>query len=91
MLWPLLIRFQGDVYGEVALIDTVTPRPIDRQIEVDIPRCHQYSELMSSPEAHRKLRRVLKAWVVSHSQYVYWQGLDSLATPFVYLNFNNEG
>ena len=62
-----------------------------RQIEVDIPRCHQYDELLSSPAGHRKLQRVLKAWVVTHPQYVYWQGLDSLAAPLVYLNFNNEG
>lgn len=44
------------------------------QIEVDIPRCHQYDELLSSPEGHAKFRRVLKAWVVSHPDLVYWQG-----------------
>ncbi|NXA16161.1 TBCK protein, partial [Sapayoa aenigma] len=60
------------------------------QIEVDIPRCHQYDELLSSPEGHAKFRRVLKAWVVSHPDLVYWQGLDSLCAPFLYLNFNNE-
>lgn len=42
-------------------------------------------------EGHRKLKRVLKAWIVKNSQYVYWQGLDSLTAPFLYLNFNNEG
>ena len=61
------------------------------QIEVDIPRCHQYNELLSSPEAHKKFKRILKAWVVSHPEYVYWQGLDSLCAPFLYLNFNDEG
>lgn len=44
------------------------------QIEVDIPRCHQYDELLSSPQGHVKFRRVLKAWVVSHPDLVYWQG-----------------
>lgn len=44
------------------------------QIEVDIPRCHQYDELLSSPQGHIKFRRVLKAWVVSHPDLVYWQG-----------------
>lgn len=44
------------------------------QIEVDIPRCHQYDELLSSPQGHAKFRRVLKAWVVSHPDLVYWQG-----------------
>lgn len=41
---------------------------------MDIPRCHQYDELLSSPEGHAKFRRVLKAWVVSHPDLVYWQG-----------------
>lgn len=61
------------------------------QIEVDIPRCHQYDELLSSPAGHEKFKRVLKAWVVSNKEYVYWQGLDSLCAPFLNLNFNNEG
>lgn len=72
-------------------IDKITPTTTDRQIDVDIPRCHQYDELLSSPDGHRKLKRLLKAWVTSHPQYVYWQGLDSLTAPFIYLNFNNEG
>lgn len=29
--------------------------------------------------------------MTAHPQYVYWQGLDSLTAPFLYLNFNNEG
>ncbi|KAG7278552.1 hypothetical protein CRUP_033420, partial [Coryphaenoides rupestris] len=31
-----------------------------------------------------------QAWVVSHPKLVYWQGLDSLCAPFLYLNFNDE-
>lgn len=61
------------------------------QIEVDIPRCHQYNELLSSGEGHKKLKRILKAWVQKNSNYVYWQGLDSLTAPFLFLNFNDEG
>lgn len=51
------------------------------QIEVDIPRCHQYDELLSSPQGHIKFRRVLKAWVVSHPDLVYWQG-QSVMSPW---------
>ncbi|KAH8420474.1 hypothetical protein KR009_010798 [Drosophila setifemur] len=76
--------------GGYRKIDKFTATSTDRQIEVDIPRCHQYDELLSSPDGHRKLRRLLKAWVTAHPQYVYWQGLDSLTAPFLYLNFNNE-
>ncbi len=61
------------------------------QIDVDIPRCHQYDELLCSPRAHAQLRRVLKAWVHQHrDEYVYWQGLDSLCAPFVHLFFDCE-
>ncbi len=60
------------------------------QLDVDIPRCHQYDELLASPTAHGKLKVLLKAWLASHPQYVYWQGLDSLSAPFLYLDFHSE-
>ena len=62
------------------------------QIDVDIPRCHQYDELLCSPRAHHQLRRVIKAWIITRqsSGYVYWQGLDSLCAPFVHLFFDCE-
>lgn len=31
-----------------------------------------------------------QTWIANHTNLVYWQGLDSLCAPFVYLNFNNE-
>lgn len=72
-------------------IDKTTPVATDRQISVDIPRCHQYNELMASPQGHKKLARILKAWLnYNTTEYVYWQGLDSLAAPFLLLNFDNE-
>ncbi|XP_026524440.1 TBC domain-containing protein kinase-like protein isoform X1 [Notechis scutatus] len=90
LTWAALLGVEGDIQAKYDSIDKDTPIPTDRQIEVDIPRCHQYDELLSSPEGHAKFRRVLKAWVVSHPDLVYWQGLDSLCAPFLYLNFNNE-
>jgi TBC domain-containing protein kinase-like protein len=45
---------------------------------------------MASPQAHIKLKRILKSWVISNPDLVYWQGLDSLCAPFLYLNFNFE-
>uniref|UniRef100_A0AAQ5ZAE9 TBC domain-containing protein kinase-like protein n=1 Tax=Amphiprion ocellaris TaxID=80972 RepID=A0AAQ5ZAE9_AMPOC len=90
LAWAALLGIEGDIQAKYESIDKDTPIPTDRQIEVDIPRCHQYDELLSSPQGHIKFRRVLKAWVVSHPDLVYWQGLDSLCAPFLYLNFNNE-
>ncbi|XP_030379120.1 TBC domain-containing protein kinase-like protein [Scaptodrosophila lebanonensis] len=87
-VWAALLEVIPN--SSYAKIDKFTATSTDRQIEVDIPRCHQYDELLSSPDGHRKLKRLLKAWVTAHPQYVYWQGLDSLTAPFLYLNFNNE-
>ena len=44
-------------------LDTVSPHGSDRQLDVDIPRCHQYEEVMTSPAAHYKLKRLLKVTV----------------------------
>lgn len=72
-------------------IDKTAPSSTERQINVDIPRCHQYNDLMASPQGHQKLARILKAWLNHNSEdYVYWQGLDSLVAPFLLLNFDNE-
>ncbi|KAL0478824.1 hypothetical protein AKO1_008248 [Acrasis kona] len=42
----------------------------DRQIAVDVPRCHQYNKLLASKTGHAKLTRVLRAWVVDHDTSV---------------------
>lgn len=89
-IWACLLKVSGDTENTYLSIDKETAGVTDRQIEVDIPRCHQYNDLLSSSVAHQKLKRVLKAWLDSHPKYVYWQGLDSLCAPFVYLNFCKE-
>uniref|UniRef100_A0A8C4R862 TBC domain-containing protein kinase-like protein n=1 Tax=Eptatretus burgeri TaxID=7764 RepID=A0A8C4R862_EPTBU len=89
-IWAALLGVKGDIHSRYEAIDKDTPIQTDRQIEVDVPRCHQYNELLSSPKGHTKFKHILKAWVVSHPQLVYWQGLDSLCAPFLFLNFNNE-
>ena len=88
--WASLLEVRSDIESVYAEINKEVITSTDRQIDVDIPRCHQYDPLMASPEAHHKLKRVLKAWVLSNPHLVYWQGLDSLCAPFLYLNFNNE-
>lgn len=74
---------------ELSRLDTKSPHPTDRQLDVDIPRCHQYVELMTTPSGHEKLKRLLKAWLVRHPDLEYWQGIDSLTAPFLLLNFDN--
>jgi TBC domain-containing protein kinase-like protein len=68
-IWACILWVLEDS-GNYERIDKVTPTPTDRQIDVDIPRCHQYNELLASPTGHAKLKRLLKSWVTSHPQYV---------------------
>lgn len=90
-IWAALLEVGGDIELEYAQIDkSHSVGTVDRQIEVDIPRCHQYHHFLSSPTGHERLRRVLKAWVVDHPHLTYWQGLDSLAAPFLVLHPANE-
>ncbi|KAL4710325.1 hypothetical protein ACJJTC_011141 [Scirpophaga incertulas] len=89
-VWAALLGISGDIEDQYERIDKETPTPTDRQIDVDIPRCHQYCWLLSGERGHRMLKRLLKAWLLTNPQYVYWQGLDSLTAPFLYLNFCNE-
>ncbi|KOB73228.1 TBC domain-containing protein kinase-like protein [Operophtera brumata] len=41
-----------------------------------------YCWLLCGAAGHRTLKRLLKAWLLTNPQYVYWQGLDSLTAPF---------
>jgi len=89
--WACLLDVDDRTVRELyAGIDTGVPHPTDHQLAVDIPRCHQYDPLMSSPAGHEKLRRVIKAWILHNPDLVYWQGLDSVTAPFLRLHFNDE-
>ncbi|KAJ3104208.1 hypothetical protein HDU97_009463 [Phlyctochytrium planicorne] len=89
-IWGALLGVKGDPDIEYDAIDKESEHDVDRQLDLDIPRCHQYSELLASTEGHAKLRRILKAWSQTQTKYVYWQGLDSLLAPFLSLNFTHE-
>ena len=90
-MWAALLGIQGDPQVTFAVFDRDIATPMDHQLKLDIPRCHQSHELLSSSCGHEKLRRVLKAWVVSETgTHVYWQGLDSVAAPFVATMYNDE-
>ncbi|KAI8610413.1 rab-GTPase-TBC domain-containing protein [Chytriomyces sp. MP71] len=91
LIWACLLGVAPNITVEYDFIDKSTPTPADRQLELDIPRCHQYNELLASEEGHLKMARLLKSWVITETgKRVYWQGLDSLMAPFLALNFNDE-
>lgn len=91
-IWAAILNVPAPAAGAklYAEIDKESEGPADRQIDLDVPRCHQYHELLSSPEGHYKLKRVLKAWVKYNPNFGYWQGVDSFLAPFLVQNFNDE-
>ncbi|KAF9586612.1 hypothetical protein BGW38_000986 [Lunasporangiospora selenospora] len=89
-VWAAILGVIGDYQTVYDGYDKYTEKPTDRQIELDVPRCHQYNQLMFSPAGHEKMKRLLKCWVEANEDQVYWQGLDSCCAPFLTLNFNDE-
>ncbi|KAI8099653.1 rab-GTPase-TBC domain-containing protein [Halteromyces radiatus] len=89
-VWAAILGVHGNVHQRYNNINKCVDVSAERQIEVDVPRCHQYNQLLASSVGHDKLRRLLKAWVAANPDLVYWQGLDSLCAPFLTLHFNDE-
>ncbi|RIA85387.1 hypothetical protein C1645_781994 [Glomus cerebriforme] len=91
-IWAAILGVKGDYQALYDSFKKETETTTDRQIDVDVPRCHQYNQLLSSPIGHEKLRRLLKCFIAANAnnKLVYWQGLDSLCAPFLTLNFNDE-
>ena len=77
-IWALLLEVPTspqELIDAYECINTDEISSTDHQLDLDIPRCHQYSELLSSKTGHEKLRRILKAWIFSEEKSVYWQGI----------------
>lgn len=98
-IWPILLGLSAEslesefmltpidlnVLGRSSVLDEKTRK----QIDVDLPRCHQENAILASTEGQTCLRFVLEAWLETHLQSSdYCQGLDSLAAPFVTLFFH---
>ena len=85
-VWAVILDVSDNAQEIYDRIDKDSPGPSDHQIDLDIPRCHQYHPLLSSQEGHQKMRRVLKAWSAANPSSVYWQGFSFFpplsSTPF---------
>eukprot|EP01133_Synstelium_polycarpum_P012499 gene12499-14671_t len=92
-IWAAILGVNdAEASAAFSAIDLDARGPNDKQFELDIPRCHQYHPLLSSPKGHVQLFRVLKAWSLQRSGEAgcYWQGLDNVASPFVVHCFHDE-
>ncbi|CAP37583.2 Protein CBG20603 [Caenorhabditis briggsae] len=90
LVWCTLLDIDETKWSTYLNLDLLAPHSSDRQLEVDIPRCHQYDSFMTTPAVQESLRKVLKGWqiITESDNYVYWQGCDSLATPFLLANMS---
>eukprot|EP01028_Stygiella_incarcerata_P002273 TRINITY_DN1422_c0_g1_i5.p1 TRINITY_DN1422_c0_g1~~TRINITY_DN1422_c0_g1_i5.p1 ORF type:complete len:1016 (+),score=275.90 TRINITY_DN1422_c0_g1_i5:2164-5211(+) len=90
-VWILLLDVDVEASRkEYSAIDLSQPVKMDRQITLDVLRCHQYHHILSSPEGQDSLRRVLKAWIITHPDLQYWQGLDSICAAFITVTSRDE-
>lgn len=91
-IWCALLEIPADPSIDYARFSAVNVEAdTDRQLDLDIPRCHQYDDRMATPLAHGKLKRVLRAWLAAEQgKMVYWQGLDSVAASFLSVCFEDE-
>ncbi|KAF1765935.1 hypothetical protein GCK72_005888 [Caenorhabditis remanei] len=89
-VWCTLLDVDETKWRDYLNLDVLASHSSDRQLEVDIPRCHQYDSFMTTPAIQESLRKVLKGWqiITESDNYVYWQGCDSLATPFLLANMS---
>lgn len=60
------------------------------QLSLDLPRCHQYDEAMSSNNIQSKIALIIEKVLAVNPEYsAYWQGLDSFVAPFALLYAND--
>jgi TBC domain-containing protein kinase-like protein len=76
-VWSALLGVSNQNCQQIFdVIDKDSETATDKQLDLDIPRCHQYQPLMSSKDGKTKLRRILKCWVEANKgKLVYWQGM----------------
>ncbi|RNF11728.1 putative GTPase activating protein [Trypanosoma conorhini] len=100
---PVPATLRGEVWGALLgvppeaarvaayyALNTACVSPFDRQLAVDIPRCHQYHPLLATTEGHERLRRVIKAWLLMNPELTYWQGMDSVCAVLLAVSFTDE-
>lgn len=100
---PVPATLRGEVWGALlavarcrerearyGVLRTLLLTPSDRQLSVDIPRCHQYLPLLASVEGHAKMQRLIRAWQLMNPGLAYWQGLDSMGAILLSVSFTDE-
>mmetsp|Transcript_6489 Transcript_6489/g.11349 ORF Transcript_6489/g.11349 Transcript_6489/m.11349 type:complete len:761 (-) Transcript_6489:2527-4809(-) len=91
LVWRKLLDVDEDDGGYYNFLEECKiSQPIQRQLAVDIQRCHQYLPFLSSPYGKARLERILQLWLWSNPQVSYYQGFDSVCAVFVVVFAESE-
>ena len=85
-VWPLLLGVDNPVAPITSVVGEIDD-DTRNQIGIDVRRCHRYHPVLASQDGQTCLQQVLELWCRS-SGFSYWQGVDSLAAPFVVAHFH---
>ncbi|KAI3652757.1 hypothetical protein MP228_002182 [Amoeboaphelidium protococcarum] len=86
-IWSALLDIQQSCADQFHQVDSTQQMEVDKQLDLDLPRCHPYHKQIASYYGRGMLRQIIKAWMLSNNGLVYWQGLDSVCAPFVVLHY----
>ena len=95
VLWGCLLqvppsRKREAIFAYAVHSTAAKPSLNDRQLSVDIPRCHAYHPLLSTSRGSAQLQRLLRAWLFLHPRCAYWQGLDSVCAVLLTVSPHDE-
>jgi hypothetical protein len=95
VVWGAVLRVPSSrkreaVFANAVFRTAAKPSLNDRQLSIDIPRCHAYHPLLATSTGSAQLQRVLKAWLFLHPRYAYWQGLDSVCALLLTVSPHDE-
>lgn len=91
LVWRKLLGVDEDDGGYYNFLEECKlTQPLQRQLAVDIQRCHQYLPFFNSPYGRARLERILQLWLWVNPQVSYFQGFDSICAVFVVVYTESE-
>ncbi|KAI3638305.1 hypothetical protein MIR68_003916 [Amoeboaphelidium protococcarum] len=90
-IWSALFDIRQSCAEQFHQVDSTQQMEVDKQLDLDLPRCHPYHKQIASYYGRGMLRQIIKAYLLNNNGLVYWQGLDSVCAPFVVLHYFDIG
>lgn len=89
-LWEKILNFPASYPFLYQFMKETQKFELNKQISLDIPRCHKQNLLLTSFLGRSRLETILKLWLSKNNGIKYSQGLDSIAAVCISLFEDNE-